>query len=740
MDLMPLYTRQKQKAVTARLAFDERSLREELKYLRDPLKLAEYVDSLLRKNGFDKAAELVRMAGNSIPCTVSWNHLISYEMSQGRVNGAVKLYNEVNFEPWFKSGFSKLMIYSQMKKRAQLPDSRTFTILFRGFAYHPEYPHSLDRALSIYQSMFAEKSPVKPSIIHTNAVLNVCARAMDVDAMLGVAAKLPTRGAGAPNKVTFTTILNAIRTATIKKGKALSPEKWESRQTSVSQGRMIWGEVRDRWRNRDIEVDEDMVCAMGRLLLVGSINRDYDDVLSLLEQTMGIPRQIPHLKDENDKGISDQPNRYGEPTDSTSEAEQLGSDGCTGEESKQSVISQSPSGMMDRVDEEGVLGNEFDAFDSRKIKYVHPGCNTLSMVVDACISLKAYQAAQDYWGLLSDPGGEYKITPDAENYHVYLRLLRAKRASKLSLEMLEELCYKPPGGMKVLQPKSFLIAMSTCLRDGNNPNVLAHANKMARIMFQSLEKPDVRALGMYLSLALTDRHLQWKSLMEVLRGCEIGVRNLRSFLAYGEESDMKGFKRDREEEMIQFVSKLARAFQTALSLGKGQMSFEEEKFCRLQMNKMRDWMLRMRRMGRGKERQDEKRSNDEGVRKDEEEENDRGRTSNEVAHADGSTERVDAGNRSKKDEKGRLPWTVFRGDQKSDMPAKPKVFSTEDLQVSDRWPKLFLGSNYRPSSIYNYRRTVAHQMRMKTRSDEVREKMRKRIDKDEPWWWESNVQ
>lgn len=92
---MPFYTKQKQKAITTRLAFDEKSLREELIYLRDPLKLADYVDSLLRKNGFEKAAELVRMAGRNIACTVSWNHLISYEMSQGRAYSAVKLYNEV---------------------------------------------------------------------------------------------------------------------------------------------------------------------------------------------------------------------------------------------------------------------------------------------------------------------------------------------------------------------------------------------------------------------------------------------------------------------------------------------------------------------------------------------------------------------------------------------------------------------------------------------------------------------
>lgn len=95
-DILPLYTKHKRRAIIARLAFDESSLREELKYLRDPLKLADYVHDLLQKDAFEKAAELVRMAGKSTPCTVSWNHLINYEMSQERVNSAVKLYNEVN--------------------------------------------------------------------------------------------------------------------------------------------------------------------------------------------------------------------------------------------------------------------------------------------------------------------------------------------------------------------------------------------------------------------------------------------------------------------------------------------------------------------------------------------------------------------------------------------------------------------------------------------------------------------
>ena len=93
--LMPRYTKHKQKAMTARLSFNQKNLREELRYLGDPLKLADHVKSLLQRDGFNKAVELVRMAGTSVSCTVSWNHLIDHEMCQGRVNGALKLYHEV---------------------------------------------------------------------------------------------------------------------------------------------------------------------------------------------------------------------------------------------------------------------------------------------------------------------------------------------------------------------------------------------------------------------------------------------------------------------------------------------------------------------------------------------------------------------------------------------------------------------------------------------------------------------
>lgn len=70
-------------------------IQKELTYLGDPLKLASHVLALLRQGKSDEVELLVRTASKSFPCTVSWNHLIDWQLSQGKVNVAVKTYNEV---------------------------------------------------------------------------------------------------------------------------------------------------------------------------------------------------------------------------------------------------------------------------------------------------------------------------------------------------------------------------------------------------------------------------------------------------------------------------------------------------------------------------------------------------------------------------------------------------------------------------------------------------------------------
>ena len=79
--------------------FTRSSIRKELVYLDDPLQLASHTRQLLQRNDRKKALELVRIAGKTKLCTVSWNHIIDHDMSQGRVAKAIKDYNEVHFDP-----------------------------------------------------------------------------------------------------------------------------------------------------------------------------------------------------------------------------------------------------------------------------------------------------------------------------------------------------------------------------------------------------------------------------------------------------------------------------------------------------------------------------------------------------------------------------------------------------------------------------------------------------------------
>lgn len=466
-----------------------------------------------------------------------------------------------------------------MKKRAQRPDAYTFTILFRGFSSYPQFSQSTSRALSIYRSMSAENSPVRPSIIHTNAVLKVCALAHDIDALLDVAAELPTRGSRAPNNLTFTTILNAIRSkASGARGEGDTGRN-EIIARAVQQARKLWVEIRQRWMSGDLRLDEEFVCAMGRLLLLGSETKDHDDVLSLLEQTMGIPRQVARVADpalgraEEASGTNDDPEL---PPDSPANVD------------LETLLSPSK-------EENDLLEPTSNPFaplsnDTRPTQSaVRPGCNTLSLVLDACIRLKYVRAAQNYWGLLTSPEGYHKIIPDSENYHMYLRLLRLQRSAKLAVELVDEMrSGNLTGKAGAVQTKTFRIALSCCVRDINNKNSIHLAGKLVRMMRDTLPHPDAKALSMYLRVALGQKPRDWRVIMGVIHGTELGVRNLRSLLAY----DPAGPQKQTEEDILELVRGLVSAFDVVLDLGNEEMSGEEKKRCREQRHTLAAYVTR----------------------------------------------------------------------------------------------------------------------------------------------------
>ena len=71
------------------------AIKQETKFLRDPLKLSTNTLQLLKRGNKDRALEIVKAISKYGSYVVAWNHLIDYEMSQKRVNSAMDIYNDV---------------------------------------------------------------------------------------------------------------------------------------------------------------------------------------------------------------------------------------------------------------------------------------------------------------------------------------------------------------------------------------------------------------------------------------------------------------------------------------------------------------------------------------------------------------------------------------------------------------------------------------------------------------------
>ncbi|KAH3946192.1 hypothetical protein HBH53_133660 [Parastagonospora nodorum] len=476
---------------------DWNNRKRELRHLQDPLELAVFVKSELRKGKAAEMLQLVRMASHSMACIVSWNYIIDHYLANERIADAMKVYND-------------------MKKRQQFPDSYTYTILLRGLSINAHHSGVIAKALSVYHSLYAPNSRVEPSIIHTNAALRVCARAMDMDALWGIAAKIPEKGPQAANPVTYLTIINAVRQNLL-----LNPPKDETadeiavrRERGILEARRMWEGIVTRWRNAELKIDEELVCAMARLLLIGSRPRDWDDVLSLVEQTMDIPRLVPQL--------------------GTAEHKKAGLAGI-----------RAPSTPAHLRDDQELLapgespsrGDEFLALTphavaravSSPLTYARPGNNTLSVIQEACQKLVSNKAAQEYWDLLTDPT-TYDIAPDLNNLHTRLRNLRQNRASAAVVAVLrDDMLAKDV----IPKPGTFRIAMSTCVRDKNNHNSLRNAGEILQIMLKTLADVDSKAAGLYAELAVTHPLAKGEDLVDALTLLNPILRNLRLQLGVG---------------------------------------------------------------------------------------------------------------------------------------------------------------------------------------------------------------
>ncbi|KAI9786193.1 MAG: hypothetical protein M1839_007603 [Geoglossum umbratile] len=460
-------------------------LRAELKHLSDPLALADRIRVLLSADDYAKAVSLLRMASKDMQCTVGWNYVLDALLREGRINSALKLYNEVTSpesHPWVSSSNASVV---QMKKRSQVPDAHTYTHLLRGLANYTRYPLSLGKALAIYHAMYAPNSRVKPTIIHTNAVLKVCARANDMDSLWGIAAKLPDSGMGAPDTVTWTTILNALRHhASTSAGPGESAEEVEKRQQqAILEGRRMWDDIVGRWQKGNLWIDERLVGAMGRLLLIGSRPRDWDDVLSLVQQTSAVPRLRPKL---------------GRKAQALSPVAQLSvslEEQPTSDEEPGELV---PGGEFESLVRPGGRGPvENKAGKPAPFAFAPVGQETLSLVLEACTKMRAKQTAVDYWSFLTSKDS-YGVRPDQGNFNAYLRLLRVMRSSDEALRVVEfDMPHVgvEPGG------KEYFLAMSVCVRDKLNTNSFAHATRILDLMVKNLRVLDLGVMALYIDIA-----------------------------------------------------------------------------------------------------------------------------------------------------------------------------------------------------------------------------------------------
>ena len=513
---------------------NKKSLEIELRYLKDPLKLSEHVKYTLRCNKPEKALDLCRLASKTMSCVVSWNAVIDWLMRAKKINEALKVYNE-------------------MKKRAQFPDSYTYMMVLRGLGFRshvgqPVREENVSKAVSIYTSMNAPTSRIKPNIMHTNAALNVCALALDMDALWSIAGQIPPKGPQAADSVTYTIILNAIRHAAYGK----NPEDAQleqiaaRRQKAVDEGRRVWLDVIRKWRAGEIVVDESLIGAMGQLLLTSKRIGDWDNVLDLVQQTMNVKRLIAPIGS---------PERHTDHVPQESEEQAVG---IQDDEVDEEGYTNSPAKQAFKV----VKPSQPEHAKSkapRSLAWAEPGPQTVSLLVDACQKMRIPRMASAYWEFLTSSG--HSVKPDLQNFDRQLRLYATNRASAKAAKLLRE--DLPAAGIEPMN-STFRLAMSACQRDIKNPHVLEHATTIIDVMEKTQPDPDAQTLMQYLSLALTSN--DGPKVVRCLNRMDSIVHNLRSRISFGADREMSEYAEIRDlKQSCMFLQTLVGSIDTLMN-------------------------------------------------------------------------------------------------------------------------------------------------------------------------------
>ncbi|KAK7398338.1 hypothetical protein QQX98_012293 [Neonectria punicea] len=421
----------------------ERAVKKNLPYLDDPWKLGQYVNDALAKDRYDEALLLTQKASNKDQVVVSWNHLINYLLEKQQLRNAVKLYNE-------------------MKKRAQLPNMQTYTIMFRGFSKSQHPKLAVSEAIRHYQILLKD-SRLEPNSIHLNAVLNVCGRAGDLESMFSISDTI-NESTRAADSFTYTTIINALRFNLLDAVKDLPEEQKNDNITkAIGRAKTIWEEAIAKWRQGRLVIDEELVCALGRLLIMAPDRIQKREVLDLIEETMNIPNiskaEIVSAADFRTKGLARANSKL-----------------------------------------------------AQRMSWVKPNRNTLALVLTTLSSSKLTTCGIKYWNILVR---EHGIQPDMDNWMRMFGMLKVAKASAHACDILEIV----PD--EYINAKNYQIAMETCVRDNINQNAVKNASKALDSMGKRLKVPDPHTMRLFLRVSLVS-HYQLRARSE--KGDMIGAK------------------------------------------------------------------------------------------------------------------------------------------------------------------------------------------------------------------------
>lgn len=380
-----------------------------------------------------------------------------------------------------------------MKKRAQLPNAQTFTIIFTGLAESKHPKVAVGEALKIYNAMISSPR-LKPNVKHLNAVLDVCAKAQDIESLFVALRSANTERS--PDSLTYTIILNALRhqqsnspdpNSTLKdEDQALAMAK--SIEQTVSRAKLVWEEVMARWRKSEIVMDEELMCAMGRVLLMGG-PRETEHILDMVTEILGITR----LKDGQPGLMPEEQRKKVEITknsEQSKEAEEIGN--ANGAEhsapgTSNALLNTEPTNTSVRH----VPSPRQPIQQPSVVRFA--ANNTLSLLMRALGNSRLTKLGARYWDYMTTI---YAVNPDRRNFRDYLDCLFTGAASGKAARVIASM------PAEILEAQAIRRGLLMCYFDNHNTQAFDNANTMFDTMTRKLRYPDPRCMQVYLDVAL----------------------------------------------------------------------------------------------------------------------------------------------------------------------------------------------------------------------------------------------